>query len=63
MQEPTKIEGDFGNMTDDIPEVRTKHPYLMYEMLKETPKALKTTLKNVIDEDACNTETKEFPPS
>ncbi|SIM55064.1 glucosamine 6-phosphate synthase [Cuniculiplasma divulgatum] len=38
-------------MTDDIPEVRTKHPYLMYEMLKETPKALKTTIKNVIDEE------------
>lgn len=33
-------------MTDELPEVRNGHPYLMYEMLKETPKALKTTMEN-----------------
>lgn len=38
-------------MTDDIPEVRKNHPYIMYEMLKETPKALKTTLRDVINEE------------
>ncbi len=38
-------------MTDEIPEVRNKHPYLMYEMLMETPKALNTTLSTVSKED------------
>ncbi len=38
-------------MTDEIPQIRSNHPYIMYEMLKETPKALKTTLKNVANQE------------
>ncbi len=34
-------------MTDELPEIRKSHPYIMYDMLKETPKALRTTLENV----------------
>ncbi len=33
-------------MTDELPEVRNGHPYLMYEMIKETPRALKITKEN-----------------
>jgi glucosamine--fructose-6-phosphate aminotransferase (isomerizing) len=38
-------------MTDDLPEIRKGHPYLMFDMLKETPKALKTTYDTLINED------------
>lgn len=31
-------------MTDDLPEVRKEHPYLMYEMLKDTPNGIRKTL-------------------
>lgn len=31
-------------MTDDLPEVRKEHPYLMYEMLKDTPYGIRKTL-------------------
>ncbi|MCL4345700.1 MAG: SIS domain-containing protein [Candidatus Thermoplasmatota archaeon] len=34
-------------MTDELPEIRRGHPYLMYEMLKETPEALKVTQRDV----------------
>ncbi len=30
-------------MTDEIPEKRDKHPYLMYDMLRETPESLDVT--------------------
>lgn len=32
-------------MTDDLPEVRKNHPYLMYEMLKKTPAGIRRTLE------------------
>lgn len=32
-------------MTDDLPEVRSGHPYLMYEMLKDTPNGIRNTLE------------------
>lgn len=32
-------------MTDELPEVRKSHPYLMYEMLKDTPDGIRSTLK------------------
>ena len=31
-------------MTDELPEVRSSHPYLMYEMLKETPAGIRKTI-------------------
>lgn len=31
-------------MTDDLPEVRKSHPYLMYEMLKSTPAGIRKTI-------------------
>lgn len=38
-------------MTDDLPEVRSRHPYLMYEMLKDTPAGMKKTLEILKKED------------
>lgn len=32
-------------MTDDLPEIRKGHPYLMYEMLKGTPSGIRKTLE------------------
>lgn len=32
-------------MTDDLPEVRKNHPYLMYEMLIQTPAGIRKTLE------------------
>ena len=32
-------------MTDDLPEVRKSHPYLMYEMLKKTPAGIRKTIE------------------
>lgn len=31
-------------MTDDLPEIRDGHPYLMYEMLKDAPSGIRKTL-------------------
>lgn len=38
-------------MTDDLPEIRSGHPYLMYDMLKDTPAGLKKTLEVMNDLD------------
>lgn len=32
-------------MTDDLPEIRKGHPYLMYEMLKNTPAGIRKTIE------------------
>ncbi len=32
-------------MTDELPEVRSGHPYVMYDMLKSTPSGIKKTLE------------------
>jgi Glucosamine 6-phosphate synthetase, contains amidotransferase and phosphosugar isomerase domains len=32
-------------MTDDLPEMRSRHPYVMYDMLKSTPSGIKKTLE------------------
>lgn len=34
-------------MTDDLPEIRKSHPFVMYDMLKDTPNGIKATLKKV----------------
>lgn len=34
-------------MTDDLPEVRKSHPFVMYEMMKDTPNGIKSTLERV----------------
>ena len=38
-------------MTDDLPEIRSRHPYLMYEMLKDTPAGIRSTLEIMKKED------------
>ncbi len=38
-------------MTDDLPEIRTSPPYIMYDMMKETGKALESTLKTTENRD------------
>ena len=38
-------------MTDDLPEVRRGHPYLMYEMLKKTPAGIRKTIEVMNDLD------------
>ncbi len=32
-------------MTDDLPEIRSGHPYLMYDMLRDTPNGIRKTLE------------------
>ncbi len=38
-------------MTDDLPEIRSRHPYLMYEMLQDTPAGIRSTLEIMKKED------------
>lgn len=38
-------------MTDDLPEIRREHPYLMYDMMKDVPAGLKKTLDIMNDLD------------
>lgn len=34
-------------MTDDLPEIRKSHPYVMYDMLKDTPNGIRATLEKM----------------
>ncbi len=34
-------------MTDDLPEVRKSHPYVMYDMMKDTPNGIKATMEKM----------------
>lgn len=38
-------------MTDDLPEIRKRHPYLMYEMLHSTPSGIRETLRIMHETD------------
>lgn len=34
-------------MTDDLPEIRKSHPYVMYDMMKDTPNGIRATLEKM----------------
>lgn len=38
-------------MTDELPEIRKSHPYVMYDMMKDTPNGIAATLKKMNDFD------------
>jgi len=38
-------------MTDELPEIRKSHPYVMYDMMKDTPNGIRATLERMKDFD------------
>jgi glucosamine--fructose-6-phosphate aminotransferase (isomerizing) len=46
-----KVKNTFLGMTDDLPEIRKSHPYVMYDMMKDIPNGIRATLNKMREAD------------